>query len=95
MKLAVGTSLLIISMKSLIGVLGSMSIAGGVVQVDTGPGTTQPVEWAFLGFFSLAAIGGIIAGSALSRFIPGEKLKPGFGWFMLVMGIYIILSKLL
>ena len=35
-------------------------------------------------------MGGIIAGSILSKRIPNEKLKPAFGWFVLVMGIYII-----
>ncbi len=37
---------------------------------------------------------GIIAGSLLSKRIPNEKLKPAFGWFVLVMGIYIIAKEL-
>mgnify|MGYP007095992639 CR=1 FL=1 len=33
---------------------------------------------------------GILLGSMLSKHIPNEKLKPAFGWFVLVMGVYII-----
>lgn len=76
MKLAVGTSLLIIAAKSLIGFTGDMM--------------TMSVDWHFLGVFSLFAIGGIIAGSWLTRYVPGARLKPAFGWFTLAMGVYII-----
>ena len=57
----------------------------------------EVIDWSFLLLFSAIAIGGIIAGSLLSKRIPNEKLKPAFGWFVLVMGVYIIgkeLSKL-
>ncbi len=77
MKQAVGTSLIIIAAKSLIGFTGDLK--GGEV-----------IDWNFLLTFSAIAIGGIIAGSILSKRIPNEKLKPAFGWFVLVMGIYII-----
>jgi uncharacterized membrane protein YfcA len=77
MKQAVGTSLIIIAAKSLIGFTGDLK--GGEV-----------IDWNFLLVFSAIAIGGIIAGSLLSKRIPNEKLKPAFGWFVLVMGIYII-----
>ena len=77
MKQAVGTSLIIIAAKSLIGFTGDLK--GGEV-----------IDWNFLIVFSAIAIGGIIAGSILSKRIPNEKLKPAFGWFVLIMGIYII-----
>jgi uncharacterized membrane protein YfcA len=77
MKQAVGTSLIIIAAKSLIGFTGDLK--GGEV-----------IDWNFLLVFSAIAIGGIIAGSILSKRIPNEKLKPAFGWFVLIMGIYII-----
>ncbi|MDT8323653.1 MAG: sulfite exporter TauE/SafE family protein [Bacteroidota bacterium] len=76
MKLAVGTSLLIIAAKSLIGFTGDMM--------------TTSIDWRFLGVFSVFAIGGILAGSWLARFVPGSRLKPVFGWFTLAMGVYII-----
>lgn len=77
MKQAVGTSLIIIAAKSLIGFTGDLK-------------GNEVIDWNFLLNFSAIAIAGIIAGSILSKRIPNEKLKPAFGWFVLVMGIYII-----
>ncbi|MCB0795749.1 MAG: sulfite exporter TauE/SafE family protein [Flavobacteriales bacterium] len=77
MKQAVGTSLIIIAAKSLIGFIGDLN-------------GHEAIDWKFLLVFSTIAIGGIIAGSLLSKHISNEKLKPAFGWFVLVMGIYII-----
>ena len=77
MKQAVGTSLIIIAAKSLIGFTGDLK-------------GNEVIDWNFLPVFSAIAIGGIIAGSILSKRIPNEKLKPAFGWFVLIMGIYII-----
>lgn len=79
MKMAVGTSLLIIAAKSLIGFLGDLS--------------NLSVDWAFLLPFTALSILGIFTGSYISKFIPGEKLKKAFGWFVLVMGIYIITKE--
>jgi uncharacterized protein len=81
MKMAVGTSLLIIAAKSLIGFLGDVS--------------NLTIDWAFLLPFTSLSILGIFIGSYLSKFIEGEKLKKSFGWFVLVMGIYIIAKELL
>jgi uncharacterized membrane protein YfcA len=81
MKQAVGTSLIIIAAKSLIGFLGDV-------------GTDAVINWNFLLVFSSIAIAGIIAGSLLSKRISEKKLKPAFGWFVLVMGIYIIVKEL-
>ncbi|MEZ4790088.1 MAG: sulfite exporter TauE/SafE family protein [Flavobacteriales bacterium] len=77
MKQAVGTSLIIIAAKSLIGFTGDLK-------------GNEAIDWNFLLFFSVVAIAGIITGSILSKRIPNEKLKPAFGWFVLLMGIYII-----
>ena len=80
MKQAVGTSLLIIAAKSLIGFTG-----------DLGQHT---IDWKLLFIVSALAIVGIIAGNKLSNHIDGEKLKKGFGWFVLAMGIYILTKEL-
>lgn len=80
MKKAVGTSLAIIALNSSIGFLSDF----GVHQFD----------WNFLFIFSAFAISGIIVGSYLSKYISGVKLKPAFGWFVLLMGIYIISKEL-
>ena len=79
MKMAVGTSLLIIAAKSLIGFLGDLS--------------NLTVDWMFLLPFTALSVVGIFLGSYLSKFIPGDKLKKAFGWFVLVMGIYIITKE--
>ncbi len=79
MKEAVGTSLVIIAAKSLIGFFGESS------QVM--------MDWTFLVVVTLFAIAGIFIGFALSKKINGEKLKPAFGWFVLVMGVYIIFKE--
>lgn len=81
MKQAVGTSLMIIAAKSLIGFVGDMR-------------GNEVIDWSFLGVFSSIAVVGILLGSWLSKRIPGEKLKPTFGWFVLVMGTYIIIKEL-
>jgi len=81
MKMAVGTSLVIIAAKSLIGFLGDLS--------------TQTIDWPLLIMFTGLSIVGIFIGSALSKKINERVLKTGFGWFVLIMGIYIITIELL
>lgn len=79
-KKAVGTSLVIIAIKSLIGFLG-----------DVGSG--QNIDWPFLLIFTAFSMAGMFAGIYLTRFVAPGKLKKGFGWFVLLMGIFIILSE--
>ena len=81
MKRAVATSLMIISIKSLIGFLGDI----GNIEID----------WEFLLMFSILSIVGIIIGIYLSNFIDGKKIKKAFGWFVLVMAIYIMIKEIL
>lgn len=81
MQLAVGTSLFIISANSLFGFIG-----------DLQSGTNM--DWHLLLSFTAASVTGIFVGNYLSRFISGAKLKTTFGWFILVMGIYIIIKEL-
>ena len=80
-KRAIGTSLSIIMVNSLIGFSGD-------VQADL------QIDWIFLLKFTGLAVGGIFAGIYLSRHISGQKLKPLFGWFVLIMGIGIIVKEL-
>ncbi len=80
MKQAVGTSLVIIAAKSLIGFTGDLK-------------GDEVINWNFLLIFSAIAVVGIIAGSMYSKNISNEKLKPVFGWFILVMGLYIIIKE--
>ena len=80
MKQAVGTSLLIIAAKSLFGFMGDLS--------------HYHLDWLLLGSVTSLAIAGIFVGNRLSRRINGDKLKKAFGWFVLVMGIYILIREL-
>lgn len=80
MKKAVGTSLVIIAAKSLLGFTGDL-------------GHLQP-DWTLLLSVTALAIVGIFAGNRLANSIDGEKLKRGFGWFVLVMGVYILVKEL-
>lgn len=80
MKQAVGTSLLIIAAKSLIGFTG-----------DLGNGT---MDWTLLLSVTVLAIAGIFIGNVLSKKVSADSLKKGFGWFVLVMGVYIIIKEL-
>ncbi|MGK9118295.1 sulfite exporter TauE/SafE family protein [Olivibacter jilunii] len=79
MKTAVGTSLVIISINSLMGFLFSLSHTS--------------VQWRFLLSIAAIAIIGILIGSYLSTKIKANRLKPAFGWFVLVMGVYIIIKE--
>lgn len=81
MKLAVGTSLLIISAKSLIGFLGDVQ--------------TLTIDWGFLLTFTVISIIGVLIGMYISKFISDNKLKKGFGWFVIAMAIYIIYKETL
>ena len=80
MKRAVATSLFIIAINSLIGFLGDVQ--------------TYDIDWTFLLLFTSISIVGIFIGIWLNKFIDGKKLKKGFGWFVLVMGIYIIYKEI-
>ena len=79
MPKAVGTSLIIIAAKSLIGFTGDL------------PHMT--IDWLFLVVFSMVSIVGIIIGIQFSKKVSPCKLTHGFGWFVLLMGIYIVLKE--
>lgn len=81
MKKAVGTSLLIVSIKSLIGFIGDIE--------------NIEIDWGFLIPFTAIAIAGILLGIYLSRFISNKNLKIAFGWFVLIMAIYILVKEIL
>ncbi|HET9503452.1 MAG TPA: sulfite exporter TauE/SafE family protein [Hymenobacter sp.] len=81
MQQAVGTSLAIIALNSLIGFVGDLSA-----------GTA--IAWPFLLGFLAFALAGIALGTYLARFIPGSRLRPAFGWFTLAMGTFILVKEL-
>jgi hypothetical protein len=79
-KKAIATSLFIIAVNSLMGFLGD------VQNLD--------IDWTFLLSFTVVSIVGIFLGMWINRFINGKKLKKAFGWFALIMSVYIIFKEL-
>lgn len=82
MRLAVGTSLLIIAAKSLIGFLGDI-------------GNQAAIDWPFLLIFTALSVAGIFLGTYLAGFFSSKALKKGFGWFVLLMGVVIVTKELI
>jgi len=81
MRKAIGTSLCIITLNSLLG------FASSVKHVE--------IHWGQLLFFTSLSIIGIILGNTFSKKINNEKLKPMFGWFLITIGSYIIIKELI
>ena len=79
-KQAIGTSLLIIAMNSLLGFFSAID------KVD--------INWQFLLIFTSLSVVGVFSGILISKKVNGKKLKPIFGWFILAMGVYIILKEI-
>ncbi len=78
MKTAIGTSLAIIAAKSLAGFGGEIMAHG------------NQIDWSILSWFTSLSIAGSIAGSRLSRILPAKSLKPVFGVFVFLTGVFII-----
>lgn len=80
MKKAVGTSLVIIAINSIIGFSGDLH--------------NLEINWAFLLIFTSLTILGVLLGGYLSKFISNKKLKKSFGWLVLFMAIYIMIKEI-
>jgi len=81
MKRAIGTSLFIVAFNSLIGFLGFLEI------------DNHAIDWKLLSIFSITSIFGIFIGSKILKKISGDQLKTGFGYFVLIIGFYIIFKE--
>jgi uncharacterized protein len=79
MKKSVGTSLCIIAINSLIGFTGNL----GHINID----------WKVLLVSTSICVTGILLGNAISPRISATKLKPAFGWFTLIVGIFVIVKE--
>ena len=80
MPVAVGTSLVVITMKSFAGLAGYL--------------TSVSLDWGLVGGVTLAAILGSLLGSRLAGRIPEHALRRGFGVFVLVMGAFVLIQEL-
>ena len=78
---AVATSVFIIAINSFVGFLGDIH--------------HTELSWNFLLPFTGLSIIGIFIGMYLARFVAPDKLKKGFGWFVLIVAIYIISRELM
>lgn len=81
MKKAVGTSLLIIAMNSLIGFMGDVQ--------------NLEINWLFLLSFTAISIVGIFIGTYLNKYINENQLKKGFAYFVLAMAFIILYKELM
>lgn len=79
-KKAIGTSLFIIALNSLFGFGVSVS--------------QTVIDWNLILKILALAVSGVFIGSWLSTKIDGKKLKPAFGWFVLIMGVLIIIKEM-
>ncbi|MGW6396460.1 sulfite exporter TauE/SafE family protein [Streptomyces sp. NPDC055103] len=80
MGIAVGTSLLVIAMKSFAGLAGHLS---GV-----------SIDWGIALTVTVAAVAGSLIGARLAGRIPQDALRKAFGWFVVVMGVFVLAQQL-
>jgi uncharacterized membrane protein YfcA len=76
MGVAVGTSLVVIAMKSLAGFVGYLGHAF--------------IDWRLAGVVTAAAVAGSVLGGVLAGRVPQAALRKAFAWFVIVMAIYIL-----
>lgn len=80
MPVAVGTSLLVIAMKSFAGLGGYL--------------TSVSMDWPLVAAVTLAAIAGSLVGARLTSRVPEAALRKGFGYFVLLMGAFVLFQEL-
>lgn len=79
MRVAVGTSLAIIAANSLFGFLISFG--------------DQPLAWNTLALVTGLGIAGLLAGHRFAHRVPEAALKKGFGYFVLVVGVFVLINQ--
>jgi uncharacterized membrane protein YfcA len=79
MKKAIGTSLFIMAMNSLIGFMGDVQ--------------NLEIDWVFLLSFTSLSVVGIFIGIYLNRFVNEAQLKKGFAYFVLIMALFILYKE--
>lgn len=79
-KTAVGTSLFIIAINSLVGFMGDV--------------LNYSMDWKFLLSITALSVIGILIGDRISKKISAAVLRKSFGWFVLIMGCWILFREL-
>lgn len=77
---AIPTSLAIIAAQSLIGFSGALG---------------QPIDYTFALILTIVAITGVIAGSSAKSKMNPAQLKPIFGYFVLIVGVFMLIQELI
>ena len=80
MPVAVGTSLLVIAMKSGAGLAGYLS--------------SVELDWGLAAMVTAAAVAGSLVGGRLTSRVSPDRLRKGFGWFVLVMAAFILVQEI-
>ena len=84
MRQAVGTSLIIIALKS---------FSGFYKYQDVLAAQDLSLDWEIIGLVTALGIAGSLAGNLIGGLIPQDKLKKGFGVFLLIMGGFILFNS--
>ena len=92
MPKAVGTSLLVVAMKSFAGLAGYIFVFGQGSFVSLNPETK--INWSITLIVTGAAIVGALIGSAIVGRIHPDKLRKAFGYFVLVMAVFILSQQI-
>ena len=92
MSAAVGTSLLVVMMKSTAGFIGYAVKFGGGSVMSWNPETK--IDWSVTLLVTAMAVIGSFIGAFLSGKIHPDKLRKGFGWFVFVMAIFVLSQQI-
>ena len=92
MPVAVGTSLLVVMMKSFAGFAGYVVTFGGSTFIAWNPQVEIP--WNITAIITGAAVIGSLIGAAVAGKVHPDKLRKGFGWFVFVMAIFILVQEI-
>jgi uncharacterized protein len=79
-KEAIGTSLVIISLNGIAGFLGYVG--------------KVPLDWSLMASFTLVASFGTFFGAYLSQYVQAKQLEKGFGYFLIVVAVFILIQQL-
>lgn len=79
MSVAVGTSLVVIAMKSFAGLAGYL--------------TTVSIDWPIVLAVTAMAVVGSVVGGKLAGVVPEARLRQAFGWFVLAMGVFVLVQQ--
>jgi uncharacterized protein len=92
MQVAIGTSLLVVMMKSFAGFAGYVITFGGPTFISWN--SQIQIPWDITAIITVAAVLGSLIGAAVAGKIHPDKLRKGFGWFVFVMAIFILVQEI-